>query len=463
MCFVKKIKSLKNIKILTGLLFFIVFFILAVSSIQEIIARNYNDNANQVISRNINITEDIVISAVPLISSIPSESSKPVVSAQSAVLINAGGNIIYELNPHKRLPMASTTKIMTAIVAIESGVPLDKTVKITKEMTGAEGSSIYLYENERFTLLDLIYALMLNSANDSAEAIAVSVAGSIEEFADMMNEKARELELKDTNFTNPHGLDSELHYTTAYELAKISAYALQNETFRKITQEKNRLIYPKNQDGSDNKEGARYLRNHNKMLRTYKDAIGVKTGFTKRSGRCLVSAAERDGTMLVAVTLNASNDWNDHAEMLNFGFDNYHSVELCGESEYIFDVNVVNGYRINTEDKTDKTDKTNKKEKKETVAKIKCANLSSESASLPNNINVENISQKIELPRFIYAPVKKGDVIGRMIFMYENQIIGCSVIISCEDVEVDPSKNSNKSNSIISRILEFFKKSEKSE
>jgi D-alanyl-D-alanine carboxypeptidase len=352
------------------------------------------------------------------------------VSAQSAILIDTGsGDIIYELNSRKRLPMASTTKIMTAIVAIESDFPLDKVITVTKQMTGAEGSSIYLYENERFTLYDLIYALLLNSANDAAEAIAISVAGSIKNFAYMMNEKVAELKLKDTNFTNPHGLDNEMHYTTAYDLAKISAYALENEIFAKIADEEKYIIYPKNPDGTDNKAGARFLRNHNKMLRFYKDAIGVKTGFTKRSGRCLVSAAVKNGTRLVAVTLNASNDWNDHIEMLDYGFENYRLVELCKEKEYQFDVNIVNGSKNI----------------------IKCENITAESSSLPKTINREDIEYKTELPQFIYAPVKKGDVIGKMIFMYQERIIGISTIVSCENIEINISKKS-----IINKIKELF-------
>ena len=365
----------------------------------------------------------------------------PSVAAQGAILIDAhSGNIIYELNSQKRMPMASTTKIMTAITAIDSGADLDKIIKISKNMTGAEGSSIYLYENERFTLLDLLYALMLNSANDAAEAIAVSVAGSIDKFADMMNEKARELNLRDSNFTNPHGLDHEQHYTTAYDLAQIAAYSLKNEIFFEIAKEQKRVIYPKNADGSDFHEGARYLRNHNKMLRIYKDAIGGKTGFTKRSGRCLVSAAERGATRLVAVTLNASNDWNDHAEMLDYGFANYHSIDLCSEGEYKFEVSVVNSDGVDI---------------------LRAANISAETASVPVNISREDISIKIELPRFVYAPIKQGDIIGRVKFIHagedsensEDKIAGYSLITASEDIAGVPVKKS-----FAERLRELFVK-----
>jgi len=414
-----KSKSIKRTKSVYGFLIFVFVFLLIISSVQGIKRNPYNFANEKNSFRKIDDFNAVQASV-----------SLPEVSAKSAILIETNsGDIIYEINSKKRMPMASTTKIMTAIVAIESDFPLDKIITITKKMTGAEGSSIYLYENERFTLHDLIYALLLNSANDAAEAIAISVAGSIEKFAEMMNDKAAELNLKDTNFTNPHGLDSELHYTTAYDLAKISAYALENEIFAEIADTQSRIIYPKNIDGTDNKSRARFLRNHNKMLKLYKDAIGVKTGFTKKSGRCLVSAAERNGIKLVAVTLNASNDWNDHIEMLDYGFENYELVELCIEKEYQFDVNIVNGSKNF----------------------VKCENINDEFVSLPKTVNRDDIKYKTELPQFIYAPVKKGDIVGRIIFMRDEKIIGNTIIVACEDIEINTSKKS-----IIEKIKEFF-------
>ena len=419
-------KIKKRVKFISGVLSFILVFILLISSVQRITLKDIRDIRD---IKNINLSNLSDLYSEQEIHAIPAYAAVPSVNSKSAVLIDTGsGDIIYELNAKQRLPMASTTKIMTAITAIESGISLDTTVKITKEMTGAEGSSIYLYVNEKFKLIDLIYALMLNSANDAAEAIAICIAGSVESFADMMNEKVRELNLKDTNFTNPHGLDSDMHYTTAYDLAKITAYALENEIFDKISRTKILMIYPKNDDGSDYSAGARYLRNHNKLLRLYDDIIGVKTGFTKRSGRCLVSAAEKNGTKLVAVTLNASNDWNDHREMLNYGFDNYENIELCEEHEYKFEINIINGY------------KTNQNGKKELINTVKCENITKESASIPKYINRDEIEYKTELPLFVYAPVKKGDIIGRMLFIYKDQIIGYSVITASEDIEVNIKK-----------------------
>jgi len=426
---------MKRTRIVFGSLAFVLVFVLLISSFQGMIAGNAENYSGYSLSP---------VQMINQVHAIPAAVPLPSVAAQGAILIDTNsGDIIFELNARKRMPMASTTKIMTAITAIESGVPLDTIVTITKPMTGAEGSSIYLYEGERFALHDLIYALLLNSANDAAEAIAVSVAGSVEKFADMMNEKVRELGLGDTNFMNPHGLDAELHYTTAYDLAKISAYALENEIFLAIAGDQNHVIYPKNPDGTDNKSGARFLKNHNKMLRLYKDSIGVKTGFTKRSGRCLVSAAERDGTRLVAVTLNASDDWNDHIEMLNYGFDNYRMVELCKEGEYKFEVNIVNGCKINS---------AGKKEKKESVNIITCENIQTATASLPKEIKREDIKYTIELPRFVYAPIKKGDIVGKMVFMRGDRIVGYSAITASEDIYA----NAKNSGLLFNRIKIYY-------
>lgn len=244
-------------------------------------------------------------------------------SAESAVLIDANsGNVLYSKNHTERMEMASTTKIMTALVAAES-FDSKKTVRVSPEAVGVEGSSVYLYEGEQITMEELLYSLLLQSANDAATAIAIAVAGSVEEFADMMNARASEMGLDNTHFTNPHGLSDNEHYTTAYDLAIIASHALKNETVREIVSTYKKTI------PIDSRCNPRTLVNHNKMLRLYDGAIGVKTGFTKRAGRCLVSAAERDGLTLIAVTLNAPDDWRDHTQMLDFGFDSYESLLIA--------------------------------------------------------------------------------------------------------------------------------------
>ncbi len=261
----------------------------------------------------------------------------PAVSAQSAVLMEAeSGEIVFAHNADLPLAMASTTKIMTALVALELASP-DRVIEVDPEAVGVEGSSIYLSAGEPLTLEELLYALLLESANDAAAAIAIGLSGSVEAFADEMNRKARSLGLVATHFTNPHGLDDAEHYTTARELAIISRAALQNELIRTISSTRKTTIPHAGTDG------VRLLVNHNKMLRLYEGCIGLKTGFTKKSGRSLVSAAERDGVRLIAVTLNAPDDWNDHTKMLDYGFTLFRGETLCQEGELLHPLPLVGG------------------------------------------------------------------------------------------------------------------------
>lgn len=239
------------------------------------------------------------------------------VSAECAILIDTdSGNVFFEKDPDKPMGMASTTKLMTALTAMTLGAP-DQKIKVPVEAVGVEGSSVYLVEGETLTLTELLYALLLSSANDAAVAIAVGLSGSIEEFTQKMNDYAARLGLTHTHFVNPHGLYDSEHYTTARELAIIAAEAIKDPLIARIVSTKKATIP---HDGVADK---RLLVNHNKLLRTYDGAIGMKTGYTKKTGRCLVSAARRDGLTLVAVTLNAPDDWRDHTALLNYGFDNY--------------------------------------------------------------------------------------------------------------------------------------------
>lgn len=334
------------------------------------------------------------------------------VSAESAILIDAdSGNIIYEYNAEARLPMASTTKIMTALVAIEN-CPIEKTVTVTKQAVGIEGSSIYLYEGEKLCMEDLLYALLLESANDAATAIAIEVGGSVESFADMMNEKAKSLGLCNTSFQNPHGLDSEEHYTTAHDLAIIARAALANPTLEKIFSTEKKTI-PLNSE-----EGVRLLINHNKLLRMYDGTIGVKTGYTKRSGRCLVSAAERDGVRLIAVTLNAPNDWQDHTDMLDYGFETYEYVTLCKKGEFSEPLYLVGG----------------------TEQYVTVTNPNEAGVTLPRSHG--EITCKVELPTQGYAPVESGERLGRLVFYCDGRAVADTEIIALYGVkEVEYSSN----------------------
>ncbi len=232
-------------------------------------------------------------------------------SAASAALIEqSSGRVLYEQNAGQERLIASITKIMTAITALEHG---DKTREYTVTVQDmAEGSSMYLKPGDVLRLEELLYGLMLASGNDAALAVAHCVSGSVEAFVELMNETARHLGLTHTHFVNPNGLDAEGHYSSAGDMAALAAYALQNQDFRRIVSTASITI------------GDRYLANHNKLLRMCEGCIGVKTGFTKAAGRTLVSAAVRDGMTLVCATLNDGNDWNDHMALLDYGFANYH-------------------------------------------------------------------------------------------------------------------------------------------
>ena len=269
-----------------------------------------------------------VISAMTMMLSLSAPALAVSTSASAAVLIEAeSGDVIYEKDAHSRRGPASTTKIMTAIVAAEHSSP-DEIVTVDSRAANVEGSSAYLYAGEKVTMETLMYALMLRSANDAAAAIAYHVAGGIEEFAAMMNEKAAELGLCDTHFVNPHGLDDGEHYTSAYDLAMIARAALENETVRKIVGTK---TYSATMEEGD---ATRVFVNHNRLLFTYDDIIGVKTGFTKKCGRTLVSAANRDGVTVIAVTLNDGDDWRDHRALLDEGFSLYERVTLCRAGDF---------------------------------------------------------------------------------------------------------------------------------
>ena len=310
----------------------------------------------------------------------------PSVSAQSAVLLEAAsGNAIYEKDADRPLPMASTTKLMTALVALELSPP-SQPIQIPSEAVGVEGSSIYLTEGESLTLEQLLYALLLESANDAAAAIAIALSGSIEAFAEQMNRKADELGLTDTHFTNPHGLDDEDHYTTARELALIARAALNNELLATICGTRKTTIPHVGEDG------VRLLVNHNKLLRLYEGCIGMKTGFTKHSGRTLVSAAERDGVTLIAVTLNAPDDWKDHTEMLDYGFSHYQARTLCEAGDLVYSLPLVGG--------------------KEDYVLL--GNNAKVSLTLPKAAS--KIRQILECRRFEYAGVEEGALLGYAVF-----------------------------------------------
>ncbi|MFM1652772.1 D-alanyl-D-alanine carboxypeptidase family protein [Brevibacillus sp. B_LB10_24] len=255
-------------------------------------------------------------------------SQPPKISAEAAALIDVtSGRILYKKNADKKMRIASLTKTMTAIVAIESA-NLNDVVTVPKSAVGVAGSSIYLKQGERLTLEELLYGLMLRSGNDSAVAIAEHVGGSVPGFAFMMNEKAAMIGMTHTNFTNPHGLDdSNMHYSTAEDMVKLSAYALKNPEFQKIVSTKVKTISWEGEDWG------RRLLNKNKLLFMYKGADGVKTGYTRLAKRCLASSATRDGRQLAVITLNAPDDWKDSMGLLDWGFSQFQPVKVVQKGE----------------------------------------------------------------------------------------------------------------------------------
>jgi serine-type D-Ala-D-Ala carboxypeptidase (penicillin-binding protein 5/6) len=245
--------------------------------------------------------------------------AKPGVSAHRAILMDQEtGRVLYEKDAHTKSRIASITKIMTAILAVESG-KMNKTVTVSANAAGTEGSSIYLKPGEKIKLEDLVYGLMLRSGNDSAVAIAENVGGSLEGFVYLMNEKAREIGMTNTHFENPHGLDDhENHYSTAYDMAILTRYAMKNKTYKKIAGTKSY------KSPDPNNKWDRTWRNKNRLLtQLYKYTTGGKTGYTKRAKRTLVTTASKDNENLIAVTLNGPDDWNDHINMFEYGFKNY--------------------------------------------------------------------------------------------------------------------------------------------
>ena len=345
----------------------------------------------------------LVISLLTVLAAAESKDTAPRgISARSAALYSPDtDSFLYEKEANTRLPMASTTKIMTALLALEDKNG-DRVVKIPKEATGIEGSSVYLEEGEEILLIDLCYALLLQSANDAATAIATEISGSAESFASLMNEKALELGLTDTHFDNPHGLDSAEHYTTAKDLAILAARAMENEKFMEITS-----TYKYSFTSLSGKE--RTVVNHNKLLKTYSGTLGVKTGFTKKSGRCLVGAAERNGIRLISVTLDAPDDWSDHKKLFDYGFERMTRIDSDTLTESEFTIPVMSGEKD----------------------LLKCEKKPTGPITLQKGEEIRAITY---LPRYTVAPVNKGDIVGKIVYKNGEKELFTADIYATEDV-----------------------------
>lgn len=311
-------------------------------------------------------------------------------SAVSAILIEAEtGTVVYAKNADEQRAMASTTKIMTAILTIEAG-DLDSEFTVDSYAIRVEGTSMGLLEGDRVSRRDLLYGILLPSGNDAANAAAVSVSGSIGAFVELMNDKAQQLGLSSTHFVTPSGLDADGHCTTARDLAKLTAYAMKNDIFREI------VCCSEAQVEYGNPPYQRTLYNSNKMLKRYEGAVGVKTGFTDNARRCLVSAAERGGVTLIAVTLNAPDDWNDHTKMLDYGFTQVfrYPLELaCTERVAVAGT----GQSV------------------EVFAEEDGISL------FPGQR--ERLTRRVLLPQFVYGSVRQGERLGELQFLLDGEVV----------------------------------------
>lgn len=297
------------------------------------------------------------------------------VSAQRAIMVDSQtGRVLYEKNADQQALIASTTKIMTALVVCEQCNVLDR-MKIPREAVGIEGSSMYLQEGEVLTIQELLYGLMLHSGNDAATALAIYCGGTIEGFAELMNDKAHRLGMEDTHFVNPHGLDAPGHYSTARDMARLAAYAMSNPVFARTVSAKTVNI------------GQRTLRNHNKLLWQVEGANGVKTGFTKAAGRILVSSAQRQGRGIVVVTMNAPDDWNDHKTLIEQGFSEFTIQKIAGEGDRLGYAEIAGG----------------------TAGQAELLAAQDFSFAMREN---ETWSIRLPEPGFVYAPVVQGQNAG---------------------------------------------------
>ena len=308
-------------------------------------------------------------------------------SAQSAILVDSDtGRVLYEKKPDQRSLIASTTKIMTAILVCEQCNVLDR-MRIPQEAVGVEGSSMYLRENEILTIQELLYGLMLHSGNDAAVALAIYCGGTVEGFVQMMNDKAKALGLDGTSFQNPNGLDNPHHYSTARDLAILASYAMDNPIFSQIVSTKTIQA------------GNRYLRNHNKLLWQLDGTDGVKTGYTKAAGRILVTSVKRNGRRLVAVTISDPNDWQDHITLMENAFTQFSKIEIVNQNQILGHVEITGG-------------------------NDKCVALVAKEDFCYLLSPTDCPEIQLPIPEFVYAPVAEHQDAGMAKIFLEDRLIG---------------------------------------
>lgn len=350
----------------------------------------------------------------------------PSLSAASAVLITADTkDVLYSKSPNEKRPVASTTKIMTALLAVEYG-ELQKTAIADSASVNTEGTSIGLKEGDRISLETLILAMLLESGNDAANLTARTVSCDVGAFCELMNKKARLLGMENTHFSNPSGLPCDDHYSTAYDMALLGAFAIGNPQFSSMCSLKTASV------SYGNPEITRTFKNHNRLLSSCDGVFGIKTGFTKAAGRCLVSAAERDGITLVAVTLNAPDDWRDHERLYEYGFKQVEKSPWISGNELYFDVAGAKKPQIKARVSPDYY-------------------TSSGSSDYSVSLLKENA---------LFAPIKKGDVVGKAVLKdsFGKDVLFAD-IVACEDAPALPvnEKSAEKKQSFLEKILSFIK------
>ena len=333
----------------------------------------------------------------------------PRIQADGAVLMDARtGQVLFEKNAYKSLAPASTTKIMTAILAIESG-RLDEKTTVSKNAASTNGSTMHLEEGQVITLRELLNGLMLRSGNDSAVAIAEFIAGTVDNFVEMMNEKAAELGAYNTHFRNPHGLSAPGHRSTAYDLAWITRYAMHNRTFADIVNTKHASIDWQDSRGN---EHARSLKNTNKLLWMLEEADGVKTGTTSEAGPCLVSSATKDDQRLIAVTLRDPRRWEDSQKLLEWGFANYALYDYAPAGETLGEIRVEDGF----------------------VERLDAV-LDADAAMVVERAAKGKITAQVDLPETVKAPVYQGQKLGELQFSADGKVIRTFDLVAKSDSE----------------------------
>lgn len=349
--------------------------------------------------------------------------STPQITAEAGVIIDANtGLVLFDKNKDVKLEPASITKVMTALLALEN-LDMKKKVIIDEETPFTEGSRIYLLEGEEVTVEDLMYALLLESANDSAVAIAKEVSGSVEEFVKLMNKRAKEIGAKNTNFVNPHGLHEDGHVTTAYDMALIAQEAMRNQDFRKFILTYRHVIE------KTNKQPTRFLYNTNRLIydektkvdangilrpAKYDGTTGIKTGYTPEAGGCLITGAEKDGSEFIAVVLKSTDlgRFGDGITLLDFAFANYKSVSAIKGGTDIGVIKVKNGEKNNVALVTERNG----------------------GVTLPKEASEDIVNKKIVIPKSIKAPIKEGQQIG-FVEIYEGDVLRDKVpIVAVESI-----------------------------